>query len=224
MEDTLARQDQEALEALARPAPEGCPGIERWLDGDRGATGRLAIHIARCPRCAAIAAALATAPTDVPPLSAARELALRRRARAIYRPEQRGVLRLTLRAIGRAIEVLDLVGESLTPVPVRSAAPGEDGVLVRHRFGRHEVTAHVSCPSDARFVIMLDVWGDPSRAAQGAVRLSLFRGERELASEIPRRGRALFPAIGAGHYRVVLSDEGGYVGELDLTLAREEAA
>ncbi len=139
---------------------------------------------------------------------------LLRRAEAIFEPARPGVLKLVLRRVGRALEVLDLVGERLEPAPARGN--DEEGVMVRHRFGDREVATHVSAAgSDVGFLLSLDLW--PHVDGRGP-RVSLFRGARELTSEHARHGRVLFKELSPGTYRVVLSDRGDTVGELDLTL------
>ncbi|PKN58392.1 MAG: hypothetical protein CVU56_05880 [Deltaproteobacteria bacterium HGW-Deltaproteobacteria-14] len=140
------------------------------------------------------------------------------RARAIFLPERPGVLKLVLRHLRGALEVIEAVGDLLEPAPARG--DGNDGVLVRHRFGDREVTAHVSASEAPRFVVTLDIWG---ARAPSATRVSLFRGDRELASELPRTGRVMLPELPPGQYRVVLSDAGEYVGELDLTFTSAAA-
>ena len=199
------------LRAALRKSPNRCPEARHLLAAPAHETLALSAHVAGCERCAAIV--VATTAQDPEPHVQSRADALEHRARALFDDVRPGVLRMVVRAIGKTIEVLDLVGEVLEPVPVRSAA--KEGLLVRHRFGDHDVTAHVSCTRPARFGILLDIWADP---VPDTVRFSLFRGERELASEIPRKGRVLFPSVDPGFYRVVVSDHEGYVGELELTL------
>lgn len=143
---------------------------------------------------------------------------LRARARAIFEPERPGVLKLVLRHLRGALEVIEAVGDLLEAAPARGDR--NEGVLVRHRFGDREVTAHVSATESPRFVVTLDLWGDP---APSVTRVSLFRGDRELASELPRTGRVMLPELPPGQYRVVLSDAGEYVGELDLTFTSAAA-
>jgi|GEM_PF-2457563 len=140
------------------------------------------------------------------------------RAREIFQPKRPGVLKLVLRQLRGALEVVEAVGDLLEPVPARGER-GE-GVLVRHRFGDREVTAHVSSSESPRFVVTLDLWGEPTPSR---TRVSLFRDGRELASELPRTGRVMLPELPAGSYRVVLTEAGEYVGELDLTFASAAA-
>ncbi|TNF29893.1 MAG: hypothetical protein EP329_14700 [Deltaproteobacteria bacterium] len=150
--------------------------------------------------------------------SGARGDALLTRARAIYQPQRPGVLRLVLRQIRGALEVVEALGDLLEPVPARG--DDHEGVLVRQRFGDREVTAHVSASEAPRFVVTLDLWGEP---ATSRTRVSLFRGDRELVSEHPRSGRVMLPEVPPGDYRVVLTDGGEYVGELDLTFTSAAA-
>jgi hypothetical protein len=210
--------DLETLLAALTHGDGRCPELSELASGllpDQPLGAKrlaLAAHLAACARCSAILASARAPGLHSPtPEQAAR---LESRARGIFRERTPELLRLVVRAIGRALEVVDLSGRQLEPVPVRTQQ--DEGVLVRHRFGSHDLTAHVTSPEPATFAILVDVWGEPE--AKRSVRLSLFRGERELASEVPRKGRVLFPAVRAGCYRVVLSDPAGYAGEIDLTL------
>jgi hypothetical protein len=56
-------------------------------------------------------------------------------------------------------------------------------------------------------------------AAQALTRVTVLRGEREVASEAARQGRVMLPELAAGRWRVRISDREGWVGDLDLTLS-----
>lgn len=148
----------------------------------------------------------------------ARAAAMLGRARALFRTERPGVLRLAVQRLARTLEVLEAIGDVLTPVPVRGDA--DDGVLVRHRFGDREVAAHVCAGDGLRFLVTLDL--QPPVDAQ-PVRVSLFRGHRELMSEVARRGRVTFPELPPGRYRVTLTTGQERFGELDLSFAAAAA-
>lgn len=165
---------------------------------------------------AALARALAATPEMPGGAHGARLVA---RAKAAIGAAPPSVVTLIIRAIGESIEVL--AGEvrwgEVAPTPVRGETRG--GVLVRHPLGRLELSAHVDVRGD-KFLVMLDL----GREAPGrGTRITLRRGDREVASEMLRQGRVLLPEMGEGQWRVEVRDSGGWLGELDLVLTRRAA-
>ncbi len=145
----------------------------------------------------------------------ARRKRLLERATAIFQPQRSNVLKLVIRAVRRQLELIEFVGDRIMPVPVRG--PADDGVVVKHRFANHDVSAHVSLTdhnSEQRFAVTLDLWGERTEE----FRVSLFRDGREIASEVPRKGRVWFSRVAAGNYRVVMEAPGHEIGQLDLAL------
>ncbi|MFT7579677.1 MAG: hypothetical protein ACI9MR_001343 [Myxococcota bacterium] len=144
--------------------------------------------------------------------------ALLARASAIFTPRARDLVHLVIAAFGRQLRLLRVDAEVLAPVQVRNTDGTDDGVMVRQHVGQFEVATHVATAGDT-FSVSLDLLNAESRET----RVTLLRGGRELASELPRRGRVFFDALGAGNYQVVLEDAEGHVGELDLSLQRAAA-
>lgn len=205
------RDLEQLLRAALKDAPSSCPPLDQLAAARSPEMGAIAAHVLGCADCQAVVAA-ATSPLrdSVPQATIA---ALERRAISLFARVRPNVLRVIVEALGRQLRVLELIGEALEPVPVRSAR--SEDILVRQRFGDHAITAHISCADTRRFGILLDVWGDSLR---DTVRFSLFRGERELASDVPRGGRVQLPTVPAGAYRVAVSDERGYLGDFELDL------
>ena len=106
------------------------------------------------------------------------------------------------------------VGEVMRPQTLRGGDDG--GVLVSHRLGRREVSTSIHRAGDGRFSVLMDLGVD---AAHALTRVTVLRGEREVASEAARQGRVMLPELAAGRWRVRISDRDGWVGDLDLTLS-----
>lgn len=186
-------------------------------DDSDDAIVRLAREAGGDGMAAAFARGLATSPL-MP--GGARSSRLLARAKAAIGAAPPSVASLVVRAIGGIIEVLageHRLGEVVAPLPVRGETRG--GVLVRQPLGNREIVAHVDV-RDGRFMVMLDLGRDaPARGT----RVTLRRGDREVASEILRQGRVLLPEMGEGAWRIEVRDSGGWLGELDLLLTRHAA-
>ncbi len=105
------------------------------------------------------------------------------------------------------------VGEVMKPL-LRGGDDG--GVLVSHRLGRRDVSTSIHRAADGRFSVLMDLGVD---AAHALTRVTVLRGEREVASEAARQGRVMLPELSSGRWRVRISDREGWVGDLDLTLS-----
>ena len=207
------------LRTALRVAPPGCPDVARLQAVDPTHADGVAAHVAGCPRCRAIAAAL-----DVPdePLAASpRAAALRARALRVYRDSPLDLLRLAVRAVAGRLEVLELVGAVLEPRPVRGATP--DGLMVHRQIDDSlAVQAHVGYSPRGGFAILLDMLADPT--PEPPLRVTMWRDGRELASDIARGGRAAFSSLRPGRYRMHIGGQGAeLVGRIDLDLEAEAA-
>lgn len=141
------------------------------------------------------------------------------RAKAAIGAEPMSLATLVVRAIGEVIEVLTgEAGKLVQALPVRGSGPG--GVLVRQRLGEREIATHIDVRADDRFVVMLDLGGD---ASERQTRVSLFKDEREVASEVLRQGRVLLPELSSGRWYVEVRETDGWVGGLDLVLTTRAA-
>ena len=139
--------------------------------------------------------------------------------RAIRPASALATIRLKIVALGARLEAMfqggDVAaGQVLTPAQVRGDAPG--GLLVAHKIGSRAVSTHVDIDGD-RFVVMMDLGRE---AAERGTRVSLLRDGRELASEVPMKGRWLLPRLAPGAYSVRVPEADGSVAELDLVLER----
>lgn len=108
------------------------------------------------------------------------------------------------------------LGEVLAPRLLRGE--GDGGVLLGHSLGGRELKTAIAPTGDGRFRVVLDLGHD---AAERRARVTVLKGDREHASEAARRGRVLLPTLSAGHWRLRVTDGGGWIGDLDLELVSE---
>jgi hypothetical protein len=135
------------------------------------------------------------------------------------RQEREGLLSIALRWAKGAFEVL-AGADALVPTPavaMRSlAAEAEhEPVSFRKSMGALDVVVHVT-PRTERFDILLDTEG--TAVAQN--RFTLFRGSKELHSELSRGERVRFADVPAGSYTIAVDSGGTFVGEIALTVSR----
>jgi len=143
------------------------------------------------------------------------------RAKAAIGAEPPSLATLVVRAIGEVIEVLagdTGVGQVIAPVAVRGDL--NRGVLFMQQLGERSIAAHIDAREGDRFVMMLDFGVD---AAARGTRVTLFKDEREVASDALRQGRVLLPELTAGRWHVEVRDSDGWVGALDLQLMSRAA-
>ncbi len=205
------------IPAAFRPAPRSCPDEASLLaprprvhDGEQDA---VAAHVGSCPRCQASLAALAVPVTsEVPePMFGA--------AAGLFTQHPVDLLRLAVRALVDRLDVVELVGAMLQPRPVRGAGVDGRGVSVHRRMGGRDVNAHVSYSQLGGFAIMLDMGADPRPSRP--LRVTVWRDDRELASHVAHDGRAMFPSLRPGAYRMHIErhDRDQVLGRIDLDLA-----
>lgn len=197
--------DLVALHALAWESTGHAPQLE--------GVGQVA-HVAGCQRCRSILiGSLAPAkPVSVGP--AARWERLQRRADEIFTAPNDSIMKVVVRAVRGILELVDVVGDLVEPVPVRNE--NGEGLVVRREFGSHELTAHIAQPQPGQFSLTVDLWSDGSPTDE--LRITLLRERRELNSALPRRGRVSFGVIGPGNYRVSVAGRRERVGAIDIEL------
>jgi len=209
----------EAIRQALQDSPGRCPDLRR-LAADTPEHWAVASHVAECPRCSAIVTAAST--PNVAPPPPARWEALQNRAKALFEEPTDSIIRIVVQSmvttIKRSLEVVEVLGDVVEPVPIRNDE--RDGLVVRRTFGEHDLTAHLAAEASGRFTLMVDVWsgGEPS----DQVRVTLLRDRRELESMLPRQGRVLFGAVSPGTYRVSVATPRERIGAIDITF-REAA-
>lgn len=138
------------------------------------------------------------------------------RAKAALGCEAPSLASLAVTVLGGRLRVAPADGRAGEVVEPRVLRGGDDGgVLVSHRLGRREVATSIHRSGAERFSVLMDLGSD---AAQALTRVTVLRGDREVASEAARQGRVMLPELTAGRWRVRISDRVGWVGDLDLTL------
>ena len=204
---------ESVLPAAARPAPRSCPDEATLLNAPLRERDAVASHVADCSRCHQVLAALAAPAGPIPgePLLAA--------ASRIFSEHPVDLLRLAVRALVDRLEVVELVGAVLEPRLVRGSAADGRGLSVHRRIGGRDVNAHVSYSQHGGFAIMLDMGADPRPSRP--LRVTVWRDDRELASHVAHDGRAMFPSLRPGAYRMHIErqDRDDVIGRIDLELA-----
>ncbi|MGM0576322.1 MAG: hypothetical protein ACQEXJ_11380 [Myxococcota bacterium] len=210
----------EALLRAALAPDTGCPDLAALAADDAGADDRLARHVASCARCRNLLAGLASRPRPLPEgvrgerlLSRARDIPTRP-GPGLPRSEAPALLRIVVRAMDDALEILETSGTVLEAAAARG--PADRAVGVERRVEGVALRAHLSYSPTSGFGILVDVQRDD--ADRGPLRVTLRRAGRDLRSEVAEDGTVLFPGVRPGRYRVDLGTRGGSLGHADLDL------
>ncbi len=203
-------------------------GLSPCPDPSTLAAGGLAVagHVAACERCQAVVFA-AMAPS-VPPPEPGRWRALLARGRTVFRARPSDLLHIVIRLIDDALELVHTTGAAPAAASVRSAESA--GVFVSQQVGAWDVHTHTSYSRGGDFAILLDMtlhdadMRDPGVGRRGAglswgePRVTLLRGERELASHVAQRGRVLLAGVRPGTYRLQLAAGDRAIGGITVDL------
>ena len=219
MTDPLDRDEPsdrvpEIVLAALRSPPRPCPRLERLVAVE--ATSKLlavAAHVEACPRCSHVVRA-ASASAQAAPVHTERWVAMVQRAKTLFEEPTDDLIRIVAKSVRRVLELVEVVGDVLEPVPIRNRK--RDGLVVQRTFDDHQLTAHLAAEADGRVTLMVDVWcgGEPS----DDVRVTLLRERRELESMLPRNGRVMFGAVAPGRYRVSVAAQHRRIGVIDITI------
>lgn len=204
-----------------------CPDVAVLSEGD----DVVAAHVAGCARCREVL--LAAAAPVAPPMTTGRWKGLLARARGVFRPRPSDLLRIVVRVVDDALELVLATGRSTMAAGAPSAAMRTDqpqGVLVTQPVGPWDVHTHTSYSRGGGFAILLDMtlrdgesegsgsgWAGMAESAQEP-RITLLRGERELASHVADRGRVMLSGVSPGTYRLQLTHGREAVGGIALEL------
>ena len=149
---------------------------------------------------------------------------LMKAARELFDKERADLLTVAVRWVRGVIEVLkgDDALVPATAVAMRSLAVEStaDPVSFRKRFEELDLVVHLAPRGGARFDILID----PAAAVAGVAsiathRFTLFRGAKELYSELTRGDRVRFADVPPGTYSVSVDSGGTFVGQIALNLS-----
>jgi len=183
---------------------------------------QLEIHLDGCSFCLDEIVAVHNAMEVTEKEAVPRELI--EKAMALVPSAQRklGFFELVVRLAKESLELVSTSGRSiLTPAPlgVRRGSKGAKPsiVQVKKEMGRFKVTAEVERVDTELCQIVVEVREEGEKPVDG-VRVSLVSRGREQASYLTRRGRAVFDRVAKGEYNLPISDSGGEVGTIRLTV------
>jgi hypothetical protein len=141
-------------------------------------------------------------------------------------PSKQSVFDLVVRLTHDAIELVRASAPVTWPniaVPVRGdQSPATGKVLqLSKTMGRFNIMVELEAVEAGMCQLDIRVKDESGRPAEG-VRLSLLSGGREQASFLtPAGGEVVFEQISPADYQLAISDGGGLVGAIELSLTRE---
>ena len=112
--------------------------------------------------------------------------------------------------------------------PLRHSALPEDvhkEIGFRKNIRNLDIKLHLGYSEHSKFDIMIDVNRNvPAMRSYlpDDCRLSLFRGRREIASEVAEKGRVFFRNIPFGSYAIAINSKGIFHGHIRLTFDKNE--
>ena len=206
----------------------GCPDEEalaNYLGGQLATDLRAALdgHLAECSLCTAEVSAAyqagAEVETEQPPQF------LVERVKGLV-PDKKPVFDLVVRLTQDALELIRASVPVTWPAPAVPVRGGESPAAgkalgVTKYVGRFKVTVDLEAVEQGSCQLDVHVRDELGRPAEG-VRLGLSSGGREQASFLTSAaGDIVFGGIAPADYQLTISDRGGFVGAIELSLTQE---
>jgi hypothetical protein len=206
----------------------GCPDEEAlasYLSGHlaRDARANLERHLANCSLCAAELTAAYRAAVEVEIEQAPQFLV--ERVQSLV-PGRKTAFDLVVRLTQGAVELIRASVPVTWPAvaaPVRGVESPSTGKVLQlsKDVGRFKVTVELEVIDQGSCQLDVHVRGGSGQPAEG-IRLSLSSDGRERASFLtPAGGEVVFERILPADYQLAISDRGGLVGAIELSLTRE---